>query len=46
MLDFPGQAVVIENGDPPADVIARSRAYRFARAETDRPGFFPPSTGR
>ncbi|MGC0314717.1 hypothetical protein [Kitasatospora acidiphila] len=41
MLCFPGQAVIIENGDPPADVVAGCRAYRFAGSGTGRPGFFP-----
>lgn len=35
------QAVIIENGDPPAEVIARARTYRFVRAGSGRPGFFP-----
>lgn len=41
MLNFPGQAVIIENGDPPADVISQARTYRFAGAGSRRPGFFP-----
>jgi hypothetical protein len=23
LLDFPGQAIVVENGDPPADVVGQ-----------------------
>ncbi|WP_395294668.1 hypothetical protein ACF9IK_14755 [Kitasatospora hibisci] len=41
MLDFPGQAVIIENGDPPADVIANCRSYLFSGTGNDRRGFFP-----
>ncbi|MEV4249518.1 hypothetical protein AB0J63_39655 [Streptosporangium canum] len=41
MLNFPGQAVIIENGDPPADVISQARIYRFAGTGSSRPGFFP-----
>lgn len=41
MLDFPGQAIIIENGDPPVDVISQARIYRFAGAGSGRPGFFP-----
>jgi hypothetical protein len=44
MLDFPGQAVIIENGDPPADVVAECRAYRFVGPGTGRSGFFPRPT--
>ncbi|MFF7250524.1 hypothetical protein ACFZBU_42420 [Embleya sp. NPDC008237] len=44
MLDFPGQAVVIENGDPPADVLAQARVYQFAGAGSGRSGFFPKPT--
>lgn len=41
MLSFPGQAVIIENGDPPSDVVASCRTYRFVGPGTGRPGFFP-----
>lgn len=41
MLSFPGQSIVIENGDPPADVISRARTYRFSGEGSSRPGFFP-----
>ncbi|GAA1694078.1 ATP-binding protein [Nonomuraea maheshkhaliensis] len=41
LADYPGQAVIIENGDPPAEVISRARTYRFVGAGSGRPGFFP-----
>ncbi|MFE6097916.1 hypothetical protein [Streptomyces nigra] len=41
MLSFPGQAVIIENGDPPTDVLSFASAYRFTGPGGDRPGFFP-----
>lgn len=41
MANYPGQAVIIENGDPPADVIAQARTYMFVGAGSGRPGFFP-----
>lgn len=41
MLNYSGQAVIIENGDPPADVISQTRTYMFAGAGSGRPGFFP-----
>jgi hypothetical protein len=41
MLGFPGQTVIIENGDPPMDVITQARIYRFAGTGSGRPGFFP-----
>ena len=45
MLSFPGQAVIIENGDPPMDVISRALTYRFAGSGAGRAGFFPvPAT--
>lgn len=44
MLNFPGQAVILENGDPPVDVISRARIYRFAGTRSRRPGFFPTRT--
>ena len=43
MLNFPGQAVILENGDPPGDVIVRARVYCFAGAGSGRSGF---QTGR
>lgn len=42
MLDFPGQAVIIENGDPPADVLAQAHTYHFTAGDSGRAGFFPP----
>ncbi|MCX5559510.1 hypothetical protein [Streptomyces sp. NBC_00038] len=41
MLDFPGQAVILENGDPPADVISEASIYRFTGTGPGRHGFFP-----
>nr|WP_107908932.1 hypothetical protein [Streptomyces chartreusis] len=41
MLDFPGQAVILENGDPPADVISQASVYRFTGTGPGRHGFFP-----
>ncbi|MGP3946522.1 hypothetical protein [Streptomyces sp. 6N106] len=41
MAAFPGQAIIIENGDPPADVLSRAASYRFTGSEEGRPGFFP-----
>jgi hypothetical protein len=43
MLDFPGQAVIIENGDPPLEVLSGASVYRFTGAGPGRPGFFPVS---
>ncbi|MGW0767762.1 hypothetical protein [Streptomyces sp. NPDC002676] len=43
MLDFPGQAVIIENGDPPIDVLSEARSYRFTGTGPGRHGFFPVS---
>ncbi|GAA1375653.1 hypothetical protein [Streptomyces beijiangensis] len=43
MLSFPGQAVIIENGDPPTDVLSQAHTYRFAGSGADRAGFFPAS---
>ncbi|MFD4763260.1 hypothetical protein ACFWOJ_31730 [Streptomyces sp. NPDC058439] len=41
MLDFPGQAVIIENGDPPLNVLSEARVYRFTGTGPGRHGFFP-----
>ncbi|MFF9051543.1 hypothetical protein ACF09Z_10395 [Streptomyces erythrochromogenes] len=46
MLAFPGQAVIIENGDPPVDVISQALTYRFAGADSGRSGFFPEPAPR
>ncbi|WP_049568214.1 hypothetical protein [Streptomyces sp. SBT349] len=41
MLAFPGQAVIIENGDPPLGVLSEAITYSFTAAADGRPGFFP-----
>ncbi|TMR03410.1 hypothetical protein ETD83_10920 [Actinomadura soli] len=41
MLSFPGQAVVIENGDPPTKVLSEATTYHFTGAGGRRAGFFP-----
>ncbi|MFJ9893541.1 hypothetical protein ACIQPR_09425 [Streptomyces sp. NPDC091280] len=41
MIDFPGQAVILENGDPPAEVISQASVYRFTGTGPGRHGFFP-----
>ncbi|MFD6126931.1 hypothetical protein ACFWHE_35635, partial [Streptomyces hydrogenans] len=38
MLAFPGQAVIIENGDPPMGVLSEATTYNFTAAD-GRPGF-------
>ncbi|GGT14850.1 hypothetical protein GCM10010222_66120 [Streptomyces tanashiensis] len=38
MLAFPGQAVIIENGDPPLGVLSEATTYNFTAAD-GRPGF-------
>lgn len=43
MLDFPGQAVITENGNPPLDVLSEARSYRFTGTGPGRHGFFPAS---
>ncbi|KAF5994532.1 hypothetical protein [Streptomyces sp. WAC00263] len=40
MLAFPGQAVIIENGDPPLGVLSEATTYNFTAAD-GRPGFLP-----
>ncbi|MGW2364665.1 hypothetical protein ACWCZ5_03645 [Streptomyces sp. NPDC001667] len=40
MLAFPGQAVIIENGDPPLGVLSEATTYHFTAAD-GRPGFLP-----
>ncbi|MFE5862129.1 hypothetical protein ACFQ77_16465 [Streptomyces virginiae] len=40
LLDFPGQAVIIENGDPPLNVLSEARVYRFTGTGPGRHGFF------
>ncbi|MFE5613968.1 hypothetical protein ACFQ69_03145 [Streptomyces sp. NPDC056470] len=46
MATFPGQAVIIENGDPPDDVLPHVTAYRFTGSAEGRRGFFPISAAR
>ncbi|MFD3739679.1 hypothetical protein [Streptomyces sp. NPDC058629] len=41
MLAFPGQAVIIENGDPPLGVLSEATTYNFTAAADGRPGFLP-----
>ncbi|MEU3290376.1 hypothetical protein [Streptomyces longwoodensis] len=41
MATFPGQAIIIENGDPPIDILTAATSYRFTGSEDGRPGFFP-----
>ncbi|MFF1932016.1 hypothetical protein [Streptomyces sp. NPDC058228] len=39
---FTGQAIVIENGDPPIDIVEQAKVYMFSRDRRDhRFGFFP-----
>ncbi|MEU2721581.1 hypothetical protein [Streptomyces smyrnaeus] len=40
MLAFPGQAVIIENGDPPLGVLSEATTYNFTAAD-GRSGFLP-----
>ncbi|MFJ3697234.1 hypothetical protein ACIPW9_24290 [Streptomyces sp. NPDC090052] len=43
---FTGQAVVVENGDPPADIVQQAQVYMFSRDPHDhRFGFFPVTSG-
>lgn len=41
MLAFPGQAVIVENGDPPLGVLSEAATYSFTAAADGRPGFLP-----
>ncbi|RFU41187.1 hypothetical protein DZF91_12955 [Actinomadura logoneensis] len=41
MLTFPGQAIVIENGDPPTKVLSEATTYHFTGTGGQRAGFFP-----
>jgi hypothetical protein len=43
MLNFPGQAIILENGDPPDDVASQACTYRFTGSGPGRSGFFPAS---
>ncbi|MET8860818.1 hypothetical protein ABZW95_32270, partial [Streptomyces sp. NPDC004579] len=39
---FAGQAIVVENDDPPGDIVEQARVYMFSRDPADhRFGFFP-----
>ncbi|WP_405649636.1 hypothetical protein OG581_52510 [Streptomyces sp. NBC_01386] len=39
---FPGQAIVVENSDPPTDIVQHAQVYMFSRDPHDhRFGFFP-----
>lgn len=44
LLGFPGQAIVVENGDPPADVIGQTYIYMFSGQDRGRRGFIPDDT--
>ncbi|MFI7337250.1 hypothetical protein ACIBUY_04840 [Streptomyces sp. NPDC050085] len=41
MLSFPGQAIIIENGDPPTKVLSEAVTYHFTGTTSGRAGFFP-----
>ncbi|WP_327297767.1 MULTISPECIES: hypothetical protein [unclassified Streptomyces] len=41
MLSFPGQAIIIENGDPPTKVLSEAATYHFTGTTSGRAGFFP-----
>jgi predicted nuclease with TOPRIM domain len=43
MLNFPGQAIVLENGDPPVDVASQAHTYCFTGSGPGTSGFFPTS---
>lgn len=43
MLNFPGQAIILENGDPPVDVASHALTYCFTGSGPGRSGFFPAS---
>ncbi|MFF5846159.1 hypothetical protein ACFY74_32325 [Streptomyces massasporeus] len=43
MLSFPGQAIIIENGDPPTKVLSEAVTYHFTGTTSGRAGFFPAS---
>lgn len=43
---FTGQAIVVENSDPPADIVQEAQVYMFSRDPHDhRFGFFPIEAG-
>jgi predicted nuclease with TOPRIM domain len=39
--NFPNQVIVVENGDPPADIDKYAYVYAFSTSNSDRAGFFP-----
>ena len=41
MLNFPGQGLILENGDPPPNVLSDAFVYRFTGTGPGRHGFFP-----
>ncbi|MGW6401261.1 hypothetical protein [Streptomyces sp. NPDC055134] len=41
LLAFPGQSIIVENGDPPQEVVAESHSYQFTGRSLGRTGFFP-----
>lgn len=41
LLSFPGQAIIMKNGDPPQEVVAASHSYQFTGRGLGRYGFFP-----
>ncbi|MFD8260215.1 hypothetical protein ACFV19_15050 [Streptomyces griseoluteus] len=43
MLPFPGQAIIVENGDPPTKVLSEAVTYHFTGTASGRAGFFPSS---
>ncbi|MFJ9080345.1 hypothetical protein ACIRO3_34695 [Streptomyces sp. NPDC102278] len=43
---FTGQAIIVENSDPPSDIVQEAQVYMFSRDPHDhRFGFFPIETG-
>ncbi|SFL67789.1 hypothetical protein [Streptomyces pini] len=44
--DFAGQAIIVENDDPPADIVEQAQVYLFTREpHSQRFGFFPAGPG-
>ncbi|WP_433916918.1 hypothetical protein [Streptomyces sp. NBC_01744] len=41
MLSFPGQAIVVENDDPPIKVLSEATTYHFTGGGGSRAAFFP-----
>ncbi|MFI2633006.1 hypothetical protein ACH5A2_21860 [Streptomyces collinus] len=44
LSDVPGQVVVVENGDPPRDLVGYATVYVFSTEGSERAGFFPAQT--